>query len=470
MNHRTDEYGGNFENRCRFNYEAIEAIRANMPDDMPLFLRVDGIDELMKENMTEEEIVAYINGCAERGVDVADISRGNALSFATVYEVPPFNLPHGFNIDNIANIKNQINIPVVGVGRITTGEMANKVIEEGKFDLVAVGRSQLADPHWVEKVREGREDEIRHCIGCTQGCYDAVIDPTMTHITCTRNPMCCLEYKGLPKTDAPKKVMIIGAGMGGMVAAQILKKRGHDPVIYEAHDHMGGQFLLAGVAPMKQDFKAAAEFEAAQVEKMNIPVHLNTKVTAEVIENEKPDEVIIATGAHYVAPEIPGIHGKNVYSQYQVLRGQAEPEGNVVVIGCGSVGVEVSEYLAMKGAKVTAAEAKGAGRGLNMLRKMFMHPEFKYYGIKALSGANITEIKEDSVHFVSQDRKTKEITEGDIPCDAVVVCTGIKSVPTDDLTASCEKMNIPYHVIGDAKETRDARFATAEAYETAMEI
>ena len=161
MNKRTDEYGGSFENRCRFCFEVIKEIRENIPDDMPFFMRVGCIDELMEQVMTEEEIVEFINRSADLGVDVADISRGNAMSFATVYEVPPFNLPHGFNIENIYNIKKQIKIPVVGVGRINTGAMANKVIEEGKFDLVAIGRAQLVDPEWVTKVREGREELIR---------------------------------------------------------------------------------------------------------------------------------------------------------------------------------------------------------------------------------------------------------------------------------------------------------------------
>ena len=122
------------------------------------------------------------------GVDVADLSRGNSISFATVYEVPPYQIPHGFNVENIYKIKKQVRIPVMGVGRITTPELANKVIEDGKFDLVAIGRGQLADAQWVQKAREGRSDAIRQCIGCTQGCYDAVINPKFRTITCTRNP------------------------------------------------------------------------------------------------------------------------------------------------------------------------------------------------------------------------------------------------------------------------------------------
>ena len=470
MNKRTDEYGGNFENRCRFCFEVVEAIRANIPEDMPFFMRVDCIDELMEATMTEEEIVEFINRCADLGVDVADLSRGNAQSFATVYEVPPFNLQHGFNIENIYNIKKQIKIPVMGVGRINTGEMANQVIADGKFDLVGIGRAQLADQDWVAKVREGKEDLIRHCIGCDQGCYDAVINPQMTHITCTRNPHLCLEYKGMPKTDEPKKVMIIGGGMAGILAAEVLKKRGHEPVIFEASDHLAGQFVLAGKAPMKEDWAAAAKWEAEEVARLGIEVRYNTKVTPELIEEFAPDHVVIAIGSDYVAPAIPGIDSDKVYTQYQVLKGEVEPKGHVAVVGCGLVGTEVAQYLAARGAQVTAIERKGVGTGLSMLRRMFMNPEFKYYKINKMSGTNIVGIEPGKLHYIMTNKKTQEVTEGVLECDAAVICTGITARPSEDLQEKCKELGVPFNVIGDAAGARDARIATQEGYEVGMSI
>ena len=223
LNNRTDEYGNqSLENRCRFNLEVIREMRANMPEDMPLLMRLDAIDELMPKVTTVEETIQFINWAAEAGVDAADLSRGNAMSLATVYEVPPYNLEPGFNMDNIAAVKAGISIPVIGVGRVNTPDVANKLIEEGKIDMIAVGRGQLVDPEWCNKAKEGRTDEIRLCIGCTQGCYDKVVDPKANHITCTRNPMLCLEHQGLPKTDSPKNVMVIGAGIGGLLTAQFL--------------------------------------------------------------------------------------------------------------------------------------------------------------------------------------------------------------------------------------------------------
>lgn len=470
MNKRTDEYGGNFENRCRFLFEVITAIRKNIPEDMPFFMRVGCIDELMDATMTEEEIVEFINRSADLGVDVADISRGNAMSFATVYEVPPFNLPHGFNIENIYKIKQQIKIPVVGVGRIKTGELANKVIKEGIFDLVAIGRAQLADSDWVAKVRDGKEDQIRQCIGCVQGCYDAIINPKMPHITCTHNPMIGLEYKGIPKADISKKVMIIGGGMAGLTAAQILKQRGHQPVIFEASDKVSGQFQLAGISPMKHEWAEVAKWEAEQVKNQGIEVILNSTVTPEKIAEFAPDHVIVATGSRYETPEIPGIDSPNVYSQYQVLKGEVNPTGHVAVIGCGLVGAEISELLASKGVQVTAIDKKGVGTGLNMLRRMFLSPEFKFYKIAKMSGTNVTAIEPGKLHYQMINRKTKEVIEGVLECDSTIICTGITSNPSEDLQCKCKELGIPYNVIGDAVSARTALDATAEGYKVGMAI
>lgn len=469
-NHRTDEYGGSFENRCRFVWNAISEIRANIPDTMPLFMRCDAIDELMPEVMSEQEIVDFINRSAELGVDAVDLSRGNSMSFATVYEVPPYLLEPGFNMENIARIKSQINIPVMGVGRVNTPELADRLIAEGKVDMVGIGRGQITDPQWVKKASEGHSELIRKCMGCDQGCYDAVIDPRFKTITCTRNPLACLEYKGLPKAETPKKVMIIGGGMAGMLAAEILKARGHEPVIYEASDRLGGQFLLAGVAPQKQEMTDAAEWEAKEVERMGIEYHLNTSVTPELISEVKPDEVIVAIGSDYVVPaSIPG--AESAYHQYQVVKGEVKLSGNVCVVGCGSVGSEVAMILASQGCKVTVMEKKGVGNDLTMLRKMFLKPQLKGYGITAMSGTAVLGIEDGrKVHYVITDRKTKESTQGSAEFDAVVICMGITARGSDELQARCAELNIPCHVIGDAKQARTALWATREAAKVAMNM
>ena len=463
LNTRTDEYGGSFENRCRFPLECIKAIRENIPEDMPLIMRLDGIDEMMPKNMSEDEIVEFINMAADAGVDLANLSRGNARSNATVYEVPPYNLEPGFNMDIFARIKSRIKIPVAGVGRINTAKLANQLIEDGKCDMVAVGRAQLADPEWVKKSMEGREDEIRMCISCTQGCYDKVIDPNATHITCTRNPMLCLEYKGLEKAETPKNVMVIGGGPGGLMTAEFLKLRGHNPTVYEATDKCGGRFLLAGKAPKKQGFTEAAEWEAKECERMGIEIKTGVTVTPELIAEVKPDHVVVAIGAEYVAPEIPGIDGADVYSAEDILTGKAVAHGETIIVGGGGTGIEVAQLLCEQGCSVRVMDKVRVGNGTGMLRNMFLNLEYTPEQIARSNKSNVISIGDHEITYKFTD-KFKKTSEKTRHFDTLVIALGLKSRPTEALTAKCEELGIPYDVIGDAKKVGMSIDATADAY------
>lgn len=471
LNTRTDEYGNqSLENRCRFNLEVIREMRANMPEDMPLLMRLDAVDEMLPKVTTVEETIQFINWAQEAGVDAIDLSRGNARSLATVYEVPPYNLEPGFNMENIAKIKKAINIPVIGVGRVNMPALANKLIEDGDIDMIAVGRGQLADPEWCNKAKEGRDDEIRRCIGCTEGCYDKVIDPKATHITCTRNPMLCLEYKGMPKAETAKNVMVIGGGIGGLVTAEILKQRGHNPVIYEASECPGGKFVLAGKAPKKQEFEDAVKWEIKQCEKMGIEIKTNTTVTPELIAEVKPDHVVIATGAEAKIPDLEGIDGADIIYAEDVLAGKAEAKGEVLILGGGGVGCETAEYLVSKGVKnVRVMDSKRVGKGMGMLRTMFMDIEYPGKTIQKSNRSKVTAIGDHTIDYKFTD-KFKKTSNKTRSFDTLVIATGSKSRPTEDLTAKCEELGIAYNVIGDAKKVRMGIDATADAYKVGMEI
>lgn len=471
LNTRTDEYGNqSLENRCRFNLEVIREMRANMPEDMPLIMRMDAIDEMLPAVTTVEETIQFINWAEEAGVDAIDLSRGNARSLATVYEVPPYNLEPGFNMDNIYAVKKGINLPVIGVGRINMPELADKLVADGIIDMVAVGRAQLADPEWCNKSKEGREDEIRRCIGCTEGCYDKVIDPNATHITCTRNPMLCLEYKGMPKTETPKNVMIIGGGIGGLVTAQILKSRGHVPTIYEATEELGGRFVLAGKAPKKQEFIDAVMWDIEQCKKMGIEIKLNTPVTPELIAEVKPDHVIVATGSHHVHPEIPGIDGADVVSAEEILSGAAEAKGEIVILGGGLIGCEVAQFLIEKGEKnVRIMDTKRVGKAMGMLRSMFLDIEYPGKTIAKSNRSKITAVGDHEITYKFTD-KFKKTSEKTRHFDTLVVAAGTTSRPTADITAKCEELGIAYNVIGDAKKVGMGIDATADAYAVGMGI
>jgi 2,4-dienoyl-CoA reductase-like NADH-dependent reductase (Old Yellow Enzyme family)/thioredoxin reductase len=468
FNHRTDEYGGSLENRMRFPLDCIRAIRANMPEDMPLFMRISVVDESDldggKGGNTIEENIEFCKRAKLEGVDVINVSRGNFSGFGNVYEVPPLNFPCGFNVDNAARVRRETGLVTMAVGRINTPELAEKILAEDKADLICMGRAQLADAEFVNKCRDGRTDEIRYCIGCNQGCNDGFTD--LPHITCLRNPFLGREREmAIEPAAKPKKVLVVGGGMGGMECALYLKARGHEPVIIDMADHLGGQFILAGMAPQKHEFIKAVNDEIEFVRKADIPVRLNTKATPELIAELRPDEVVVATGAGPLLIPIPGADLPNVSNAHAVLREEAKPTGHVVIIGGGIVGVEIAEFLLSKNCRCSIIEMKDSvASDLGFYRRVLSLKAFEEEGVECIVNAACKEITPSSVKY-QKDGKLCEIS-----CDSVVIAAGAKSLPHDDITAACDKLSIPYHVIGDAQKARRALNAVAEGVAAALEI
>lgn len=466
FNHRTDEYGGSFENRVRYPLACIKSIRDHLPADMPLFMRVDAHDDYVESGLSIEDIIAFCKLAGQAGVDVLDVSRGNILTAAIKYEVPPVDLPKGFNVENAARIRRETNMTTIAVGRINDPGQAEKILQDNKADLVVIGRGQLADPEFCNKARSGREDDIVKCVGCNQGCYDGFVDPSFPHITCLRNPALGREREyALDPAKASKKVLIVGGGIAGLEAAITLKKRGHQPIVAEASGELGGQFLLAGMAPRKAEMADAARWMGEAARKAGVEILLNTPVTAESIDQIAPDEVILAIGAEPIHLNIPGVEQPHVTDSHTVLAGKADVQGDVAVIGGGLVGLEVAEYLAKEGHKITVFEMLDeAGKDLGMLRKIAVMESIQADGVIIRTGAKCVQIKERAVVIETKDGKEE------IPADSVVVAVGAKSRSVESLKTECENKQIPCHVIGDAVRARRALNATAEAEAVARAI
>lgn len=466
FNRRADEYGGDLKNRARFLIECIEAIRANIPEDMPLFMRIDAHDDYLEGGLMIDETIEFCNLAKAAGVDVLDVSRGNFSSAAIKYEVPPIDLPRGFNVENAATIRKETGMLTVAVGRINDPAQAEDILSKDKADMVVIGRAQLADPDFCQKAIEGRESSIVRCVGCNQGCYDGFVSTEMPFITCLRNPALGREeeYK-LIKTITRKKVLIAGGGIAGLEAALQLKRRGHQPIICEASESLGGQFALAGEAPRKEEMKEAALAMGEQVVAEGIEVKLRTNITPELIAELNPDEVIIAIGSAPIELKIPGIDLNYVTNSHEVLAGKASVSGNIVVIGGGLVGLEVAEYIHEKADKVTVVEMLDkVGKDLGELRNICVMENLYADGVQTLTNTKCIEIKENSVVVES----VGNIEE--IPCDSVIVAIGARSRSFENITDFCEKQGIPYHVIGDAVRARRALNAVAEANEVARAI
>lgn len=463
LNHRTDEYGGSFENRCRFPLEVIDAIRNNIPEDMPLFIRIDAHDDFLEKGLTIEEVIDFCNIAKNHGVDVLDVSRGNILTAATIYEVPPIDVPQGFNIENASRIRKETNMLTIGVGRINHEDFAEKLLAEDKVDMVVMGRAQLADPELVNKLKEGRTQDIIHCIGCDQGCYDGFTDVVNREfITCMRNPNIGHEAEHtFTKTENPKHVWIVGGGVGGMEAAKVLKELGHEPEIFEASDHLGGQFIIAGKAPGKKEMEDAAIEMAKQTERI-CKIHLNTKVTPEMIEEKKPDHVIIATGALPIALHLDGEDQIHHVQANDVLMGKEKLSGYIAIIGGGLVGLEAADYLATQGCKVTVLEMKDKiGADLGSLRQIAVMMKMNQLKVELKPSSKVNSLSKEGV--VLESGQT-------IPCEHVVYAVGSKSVDNSELCSMMDKLSIPYQIIGDAKAARRALNAIEEGYYAAMEV
>lgn len=466
FNKRNDEYGGSLENRARFSIECIKAIRENIPEDMPLFMRVDAQDDYLKDGLTIDDIIEFCKLAKEAGVDTLDVSRGNFSSAAIKYEVPPIDLPRGFNVDNAARIKKETGMLTIAVGRINDPALAEEILENEKADMIVMGRAQLADPEFCNKAREGKTEKIVKCVGCNQGCYDGFVSTDMPFITCMRNPALGreIEYR-LVKTDTPKKVLIAGGGVAGLEAAMILKRRGHDPIVCEASDSLGGQFVLAGAAPRKEEMKEAAVAMGRQALEEGIEVKLNTPVTAELIEEINPDEVVIAIGAAPMDLNIPGGKSPKVTNSHDVLSGKVHVSGKVVVIGGGLVGLEVAEYLHGNTEEITVVEMLDrVAKDLGQLRNICVMENLYAFGINTLTNAKCVEIKENSV-VIEREGKMEEL-----PYDSVIVAIGARSRNSDNIIKVCKEKGISCHVIGDAVRARRALNAVAEAGEIARSI
>ena len=466
FNKRTDEYGGSFENRVRFSIECIEAIRNNIPEDMPLFMRIVAHDDYLENGLTIEDIIEFCKLAKEAGVDVLNVSRGNFSSAAIKYEVPPVDLPRSFNVANAERIKKETGMITIAVGRINDPAQADEIIESGKVDMVVIGRGQLADPEFCNKALAGNVEDIVKCVGCNQGCFDAYVSTEVPYITCLRNPALGREAEyALIKTNNPKKVLIAGGGVAGLEAAITLKRRGHNPILCEAGSSLGGQFALAGAAPRKEELQDAAIAMGEMAKREGVEIRFSTPVTPDVIKEINADEVIIAIGADPIVPNIPGSNLSHVTNSHDILAGNTIASGNVVVIGGGLVGLEVAEHLAENADRITVVEMlEQVAKDLGQLRKICVMESLYHSGINTITSAKCVEIKENVV-VIEKDGNLQEI-----PCNSVVIAIGARSRNSDDIKAYCDENKIPHYTIGDALRARRALNGTAEAAEVARRI
>ena len=458
-NKRTDKYGGSDENRARFVLEVVEAVRSNVGPDFPVLIRVS-TDELVRGGYDLEFMKWLAPRLVSAGVDAIHASVG-VYSTPGQLSIASMDTDEGFNLFRARAVKEAAGVPVIGVGRISLA-MAEKALAAGDADLIAFGRQHLTDPDFIGKARDGRFEDIRLCVACNQGCIDR-LSFEMKSATCTFNPECGREYKGLPKAETRKKVWVIGAGPAGLSAALYAAQRGHEVEVYEKEAAAGGQIQSASKPPHKKTFMDWVDWSLRQLKRHDVKVNLNQEVTAERVSSGRPDAVILASGAYPVAASIPGIDGENVFDARDVLEGKVKLASPAVILGAGYVGMETADFLVSRGIDVAIIEMLAYPPVTKLTAHGYwLHKRIRNAGGRLMFGAEVRGIENTTVRYTQKDEERTE------PAAMVITAMGAKS--DNALEGVLSELGIEYRMIGDAVSPRRLLEAIHEGYKAACEI
>jgi len=460
-NQRKDKYGGSVENKARFLVEIIQAVREEVGPDFPVWVRLNGREWGVENGITIEETKQVVPLAVEAGAQAIHVSGYGAGSYITT---APISDTPGFLVPLAEEVKKLTNVPVIAVGRLDL-ELGERILEEGKADLIAIGRRLMADPDLPNKVAEGRLDEVIPCIGCMECIERLAFDERGEGITCVVNPTMGREraYRIKPVEQA-RNVAVVGGGPAGMQAAVVAAQRGHRVTLFERDVKLGGQLNIAALPPFKGDIFPWINFLVNQVEKAGVKVKLNTDATAEIVAEGNPDAVVIATGGTPVMPGIPGIDKPNVVTAQDVLSGKAKAGQRVVIIGGGMVGCETGHYLVEQGKTVTIIEIlkRMANDMFPMTRRRLMDA-LRGKDVTLLTRATCEGVREDSVHVTTAEGKKETIQ-----ADTVIIAVGYKT--NERLYKALEGKVPEIHCIGDSSQPRRILEAINEGYRTGLAL
>ncbi|MFJ6512904.1 FAD-dependent oxidoreductase [Streptomyces sp. NPDC091406] len=493
-NHRTDRWGGSYENRIRLPLEIVRRVRERVGDDFILIYRLSMLD-LVPGGSTLEEVVTLAREIEAAGATI--INTGIGWHEARIPTIAT-SVPRGAFSWVTEKVRGAVSVPLVTSNRINTPEVAEEILASGRADMVSMARPFLADPEFVAKAAAGRADAINTCIGCNQACLDHIFSLKIT--SCLVNPRACHETElVLSPTRTRKRVAVVGAGPAGLACSVTAAERGHAVTLFDTADEIGGQLNVARRVPGKEEFDETLRYFRTRLAELDVDVRLSTRADTGTLDGF--DEIVLATGVEPRTPAIPGTDHPNVVSYLDVLRDGAPVGDRVAIVGAGGIGFDVAEFLTDGGDAAsldadtffrqwgvdTAYEDRGGlraperpksprtvhlvqrrttkvGAGLGKTTGWIHRTELRHRGVEMIAGASYDLIDDEGLHLtVDGERRV-------LPVDTVVLCAGQE--PRRELYEELSAGAVPVHVIGgaDVAAELDAKRAIRQGTELAAAL
>ncbi|GGW02527.1 MULTISPECIES: NADPH-dependent 2,4-dienoyl-CoA reductase [Streptomyces albovinaceus subgroup] len=493
-NHRTDRWGGSYENRIRLPLEIVRRVRERVGDDFILIYRLSMLD-LVPGGSTLEEVVTLAREIEAAGATI--INTGIGWHEARIPTIAT-SVPRGAFSWVTEKVRGAVSVPLVTSNRINTPEVAEDILASGRADMVSMARPFLADPEFVAKAAAGRADAINTCIGCNQACLDHIFSLKIT--SCLVNPRACHETElVLSPTRTRKRVAVVGAGPAGLACSVTAAERGHAVTLFDTADEIGGQLNVARRVPGKEEFDETLRYFRTRLAELDVDVRLSTRADTGTLDGF--DEIVLATGVEPRTPAIPGTDHPKVLSYLDVLRDGAPVGDRVAIVGAGGIGFDVAEFLTDGGDAAsldadtffrqwgvdTAYEDRGGlraperpksprtvhlvqrrttkvGAGLGKTTGWIHRTELRHRGVEMIAGASYDLIDDEGLHLTVDGEPRV------LPVDTVVLCAGQE--PRRELYEKLSAGAVPVHLIGgaDVAAELDAKRAIRQGTELAATL